>query len=182
MSEPQATPSLCQNCLRADICPNCGYSQLTAPLRQLPCSSNNQSNVQFGEPVDNTTYAPRDQWSNNNQVNSPCTPLTNTTYPPTSPNFGQLSTSTARVVGSPAIAAAAYKRSCYAARFQCPLATCNRTFTTKHNLDSHERAHLGIRQFRCNSCGSAFTKKGDLARHFKSQKHYLKTRQAQVRY
>lgn len=76
-----------------------------------------------------------------------------------------------RPVGSPAIIAASEIRRVNKAKYRCIF--CHHTFTAKHNLEGHIRAHLGEKPFKCNDneCGSAFTTKGDLNRHLRSRKH-----------
>ncbi|KAL4258229.1 hypothetical protein AB1N83_009607 [Pleurotus pulmonarius] len=60
-----------------------------------------------------------------------------------------------------------------APKFVCHL--CSSSFTAKHNLDYHLRAHTDQRPFKCDICpGATFRTKSDLKRHIKkSQKHAL---------
>ncbi|KAJ7921235.1 hypothetical protein B0H13DRAFT_1473389, partial [Mycena leptocephala] len=53
-----------------------------------------------------------------------------------------------------------------AAVFRCPLETCSRTFTARHNLLYHINAHNKYRPHRC-TCGMSFTTQGVLNRHKK---------------
>ncbi|KAG7089239.1 hypothetical protein E1B28_010938 [Marasmius oreades] len=62
-----------------------------------------------------------------------------------------------RNVGSPAIVKASTDRRKKTAKFKCTEPNCESTFTTKQNLRNHLNSHLGIRQFRCNTCDKAFT-------------------------
>ena len=47
--------------------------------------------------------------------------------------------------------------------FQCGL--CSKKFTRKHNLASHFRSHSDNRPFKCETCGLAFVRKNDRKRH-----------------
>ncbi|KAL4256100.1 hypothetical protein AB1N83_012861 [Pleurotus pulmonarius] len=61
------------------------------------------------------------------------------------------------------------------AKFVCSL--CQSSFTAKHNLKYHLRAHLSERPFPCDICPeTAFTAKSDLRRHEKSKKHAAQLR------
>ena len=48
-------------------------------------------------------------------------------------------------------------------RFQCSL--CSKSFTRRHNLENHRRAHDGERPHKCDVCGLAFVRKYDQSRH-----------------
>lgn len=82
--------------------------------------------------------------------------------------------STVRPVGSLAMSVASESRRANKAKFFCPYKDCrgySRGFTAKHNFEGHMRAHHNERPHICVECGTAFTTKGDLSRHFKSLKH-----------
>jgi hypothetical protein len=53
--------------------------------------------------------------------------------------------------------------------YVCP--TCQREFTRKHNLKSHERSHTGEKPFSCKvaTCGQTFVQQGDKIRHEQTQ-------------
>ncbi|KZT29591.1 hypothetical protein NEOLEDRAFT_611777 [Neolentinus lepideus HHB14362 ss-1] len=70
-------------------------------------------------------------------------------------------------VTSPAVRAASFSRRTKDARLYCPFDGCGATFTRKHNLEGHIRAHTGERPFSCDypGCSSEFARAGDLKRH-----------------
>ncbi|KAL4264637.1 hypothetical protein AB1N83_004200 [Pleurotus pulmonarius] len=184
------------------FCPNCGgdfstdacghrshpiYSSIhiygntnistTAPIYQSFGSSTNQGSTQYGVPAMgpdmwNATHTQGHPYSGNDQhgLQMDTAYIPAFTNPPGEPKL------TMRPVGSPAICAAAEKRRKTEAKFRCIFADCDKSFTAKHNLESHEKAHYNIRPFVCR-CGSAFTAKADLKRHWKSQKHRDETNQ-----
>ncbi|KAJ8693152.1 hypothetical protein PTI98_010394 [Pleurotus ostreatus] len=175
-----ATSTLCQICsgqLPTDACPthttvynihdNDINISTTAPVYQSFGCSTNQGNTQFeeqtmGPGMGNAMHTEGYSYGDNDQGIYPYTFLF--------PNVPIGQAPTIRTVGSPAITAASQNRRRVEARFQCQFQDCGKTFTAKHNLDSHMRAHLDIRPHGCN-CGSTFTAKGDLKRHQKSQQH-----------
>ncbi|KAH6699907.1 putative asparagine-rich zinc finger protein AZF1 [Leptodontidium sp. MPI-SDFR-AT-0119] len=62
-------------------------------------------------------------------------------------------------------------------RYQCAIASCNKSFYQKTHLDIHERAHTGVkpytherrhtgeRPFQCEICGKRFAQRGNLRAH-----------------
>ncbi|KAJ2929372.1 hypothetical protein H1R20_g7724, partial [Candolleomyces eurysporus] len=71
-------------------------------------------------------------------------------------------------VASEAIIAACTGRRQREAKFACDL--CPQTFTAKHNLINHKKAHSGIKDQICDGCGHGFTAPGTLKRHIKTCK------------
>ncbi|KAF7324887.1 C2H2-type domain-containing protein [Mycena kentingensis (nom. inval.)] len=69
-------------------------------------------------------------------------------------------------VASSKIRQASHARRLNAATFECPLPTCNSTFTARHNLINHINSHNKHRPHKC-SCGMSFTTQGVLNRHKK---------------
>lgn len=69
-------------------------------------------------------------------------------------------------VASEAIIAACKGRRKRKAKFKCDI--CPQTFTAKHNLINHQKAHKGIRDQVCPLCRNAFTASGTLTRHTKT--------------
>ncbi|XP_043284345.1 zinc finger protein 3 homolog [Venturia canescens] len=49
-------------------------------------------------------------------------------------------------------------------RFPCD--QCDKRFSTKPNLVTHQRIHSGVRNFTCDQCGKSFIQKGNLEAHF----------------
>ncbi|KAL1664206.1 hypothetical protein GGF50DRAFT_102074 [Schizophyllum commune] len=66
-------------------------------------------------------------------------------------------------VATPAMRGAADRRRKKPHRFFCTF--CEAGFTAKHNLQAHERSHIGKKGFACNKCGLAFDNPGVLKRH-----------------
>uniref|UniRef100_D8QI61 C2H2-type domain-containing protein n=1 Tax=Schizophyllum commune (strain H4-8 / FGSC 9210) TaxID=578458 RepID=D8QI61_SCHCM len=66
-------------------------------------------------------------------------------------------------VATPAMRGAADRRRKKPHRFFCTV--CPAGFTAKHNLQAHERSHIGKKGFACNKCGLAFDNPGVLKRH-----------------
>lgn len=66
-------------------------------------------------------------------------------------------------VATPAMRGAADRRRKKPHKFFCPL--CDAGFTAKHNLQAHERSHLGQKSFACDRCHVAFDNPGVLKRH-----------------
>jgi uncharacterized Zn-finger protein len=54
------------------------------------------------------------------------------------------------------------------AKFACDI--CPQTFTAKHNLVNHQKAHGRIEDQICDGCRSSFTASGTLRRHMKTCK------------
>lgn len=52
--------------------------------------------------------------------------------------------------------------------YRCPRTGCDKYFTRKFNLSSHQRIHTGVRPYPCLLCTSEFSRKHDLRRHVKS--------------
>ncbi|XP_018900017.2 uncharacterized protein [Bemisia tabaci] len=48
-------------------------------------------------------------------------------------------------------------------KFQCDL--CDKRFSTKPNLITHRRIHLGVKNYTCDQCGKGFIQKGNLDTH-----------------
>ncbi|ESK94251.1 hypothetical protein Moror_8236 [Moniliophthora roreri MCA 2997] len=53
----------------------------------------------------------------------------------------------------------------YKAEYQCP---CGQSFTTRNGLSNHDKAHRGIKEFKCQHCSKDFVTKHDCKRHQKS--------------
>ncbi|KAI9099319.1 hypothetical protein DFS34DRAFT_566483, partial [Phlyctochytrium arcticum] len=45
---------------------------------------------------------------------------------------------------------------------------CNKVFTRRFNLQSHELVHSNLRPFKCDLCDGSFRRKFDLRRHMRS--------------
>ncbi|KAK7031177.1 hypothetical protein VNI00_013593 [Paramarasmius palmivorus] len=86
---------------------------------------------------------------------------------------GTISTVVRNKVASPGVLAASKaRRTGKQASYRCP--HCDSTFTSSHNLQSHIRAHLGVRPYPCVGCQRGFGTKSDMKRHEKT----CKSRQA----
>ncbi|KAJ2918504.1 hypothetical protein MD484_g1919, partial [Candolleomyces efflorescens] len=88
---------------------------------------------------------------------SPPSPSMPVGLPPTSTHRGS------GQVASEAIIAACKGRRKRKAKFKCDI--CPQTFTARHNLINHQKAHKGIRDQICPFCDNAFTASGTLTRH-----------------
>lgn len=64
---------------------------------------------------------------------------------------------------------ASVKRRLTEARYLCPILGCDSTFTRKHNLKGHLRAHAGVKPYECkvSDCSKSFARSYDLRRHEK---------------
>ncbi|KIL58096.1 hypothetical protein M378DRAFT_27710 [Amanita muscaria Koide BX008] len=72
-----------------------------------------------------------------------------------------------RTVGSPQIQQAAARRRTKDGIYQCPVGTCNATFTELHNLHYHKNAHLGLKPYKCSTCKFAAASPATVKRHMK---------------
>ncbi|KZW03547.1 hypothetical protein EXIGLDRAFT_600368 [Exidia glandulosa HHB12029] len=72
-----------------------------------------------------------------------------------------------REVTTVATQAASNRRRIAPARFQCPVAGCNATFTRRFNLRGHLRSHAEQRPYVCTwaGCGKSFARAHDCKRH-----------------
>ncbi|KAI3618045.1 hypothetical protein WG66_005716 [Moniliophthora roreri] len=71
------------------------------------------------------------------------------------------------VVASPAVIAASRARRKHGKLADHRCSNCDATFTTRHNLQSHIRSHLGVRPYECPICGRGFVTMSDRKRHEK---------------
>ncbi|KAK7049419.1 hypothetical protein VNI00_006020 [Paramarasmius palmivorus] len=71
-----------------------------------------------------------------------------------------------RKVAKAAVIEAATRRRRCKAEFQCKLG-CGQTFTTRHNLNYHHKAHQGIKEHECRHsvCNAQFVTPSDRRRH-----------------
>lgn len=50
-------------------------------------------------------------------------------------------------------------------RYQCKI--CQNWFSKRYYLRTHERLHLGAKEFKCDTCGKMYTNQGNLDRHIR---------------
>ncbi|KIL58097.1 hypothetical protein M378DRAFT_339968 [Amanita muscaria Koide BX008] len=72
-----------------------------------------------------------------------------------------------RAVGSLLIQQAAAKRRKSDGIYECPFPNCNSTFTKAHNLEYHIYAHMGLKPYKCSTCGFATAYPTALGSHMK---------------